>query len=71
MSTLENSENPDEMPQNLSCHHGMIKQSSGIEVKHNLESSTCDPLKCSIDNPNMYVKIHQNTMAIGLKEGTL
>ena len=45
-----NSEDPDEMPPNAAFHQGLhyllrLKQSSGTEIHHNLESSTCDLLK--------------------------
>ena len=56
MGTLENSEDPDEMLQNVAFCQGlhfllMSKQSSDTEIIYNIEILTCDPLKCIIDNP--------------------
>ena len=50
---LANSENPDEEQHNAAFHQGphclqRLKQPSGIKIYHNLESSTCDPLKYSL-----------------------
>ena len=50
MSTLANSEDPDEMQHNAAFHQGLhcflsLKQPSGTEIHHNLENSTCDHLK--------------------------
>ena len=48
MGTLANSEGPDEMQHNAAFHQGLhcllrLKQPSGTEIHHNLETSTCDP----------------------------
>ena len=48
--TLSNSEDPDEMQLTAAFHQGIhcllrLKQSSETEIPHNLEKSTCDPLK--------------------------
>ena len=50
MGTLANSEDPDEMLHNAAFHQVlnfllMSKQSSVTKIHHNLEMSTCDPLK--------------------------
>ena len=34
-----------------------LKQPSGTEIHHNLETSTCDPLKYKMDNPIFIVTI--------------
>ena len=37
--------------QDLNCLlHVRSKQSSGTEIHHNLEMSTCDQLECTLDN---------------------
>ena len=48
MGTLENSEDPDEMPHNAAFHQGLhclqkIKIFKTEMQIHNLEISTCDP----------------------------
>ena len=50
MGNLANSEDPDEMQHNAAFHPGLhcllkLKQPLGTEKHHNLENSTCDPLK--------------------------
>ena len=55
MGTLANSEDQDEMQNNAAFHQGLhcllrLKQPSGTEI-HNLENSTCDPLKYKMGNP--------------------
>ena len=42
---------PDEMLHNVAFHQGLLRanQSSGIEMKVDLENSTLDPLKYKID----------------------
>ena len=71
MDNMANSEDPDEMQLNAAFHLGLhyllrLKQTSGTDIHHNLENSTCDPLEYTMDNPilsiNMYGKIHKNTM---------
>ena len=56
MGTLANSEDPDKMQHNAAFHQVLhfflrLKQISRTEIHHNLENSTCDPLKCKMDNP--------------------
>ena len=60
MGTLANSENPDEMPQYAAFHQGLhcllrLKQSSGIEIHHNLENSTCRQLNYTMGSPILIV----------------
>ena len=48
--TLANSEDPDEMQHNAAFHQDLhcllrLKLPSGTEIHHNVETSTCDPLK--------------------------
>ena len=48
--TLANNEDPDEMQLNAAFHPCLhcllrLKQPPGTEIPHNLEKSTCDPLK--------------------------
>ena len=40
-----------------------IEQSSEIEVKHNLEISTCDPLKYIMNNPDHIVLLEAKLFA--------
>ena len=54
--TLVNSEDSDEMLQNAAFYQSMhfmltLKKTSGTEIKHNLENSTCDPLKFTVGSP--------------------
>ena len=56
MGTLAMSEDPDEMQQIAAFHQGMhcllrLKHLSRTEIHHNLENSTCDPLKCKTETP--------------------
>ena len=60
--TLAISEDPDEMQHDAAFHQGMhgllrLKQPSGTEIHHNLENSTCDPLKYTMGNPTLIVSI--------------
>ena len=61
--TLANSEDSDEMQDNAAFHHGLhcllrIKEPSGTELlHHNLENSTCDPLKYILGSPILIVSI--------------
>ena len=64
------SEDPDEMQHYAAFHQGLhcllrLKQPSRTEIHHNLENSTCDPLKYTMESLtyciNIYGKIHQNT----------
>ena len=53
------SEDPDEMQHNAAFHQHLhclprLKQPLGTE-HHNLEKSTCDPLKCTIGSPILIV----------------
>ena len=64
MGTLANSEDPDEMQHNAAFHQGLycllgFKEPSGTEicVHHNLENSTCYPLKCTMGSPKHIVSI--------------
>ena len=48
MGTLANSEDPDELQHIAAFHLRLhcllrLKQTSGTEIHHNLENSTCDP----------------------------
>ena len=50
MGTLANSEDTDEMQHTAAFHkflHFLLrfKQPSGTEIHHDIENSTCDPLK--------------------------
>ena len=56
MGTLANSGYTDEMQHGAAFHQGLfcllrLKQPSGTEILHNLQTSTCDPLKCKMDSP--------------------
>ena len=60
MSTLANSEDPDEMLHNAAFHQGLHclprqKQSSEKERQFYLESITCDPTIYTKDNPKFIV----------------
>ena len=62
MCTLASSKDPNEMKHNAAFHQGLhcflrLKQPSGTEIHHNLENSTCDPLKYTIGNPILIVSI--------------
>ena len=66
---------PDEMQHNAAFHQGLhcllrlIKQPSGTEMHHNVESSTCGPLKYKWGNSHEYVlKIHQNVKGYSVKK---
>ena len=71
MGTLTNSEEPDEMQHNAAFHQGLHcllrrKQFSVTRIHHNLENSTYDPLKYTMDSPILIVsicmgKFYQNT----------
>ena len=44
------------MQHNAAFHQGLhcflrLKQPSGTEIHHDLETSTCDPIKCKMSNP--------------------
>ena len=68
MGTLTNSDDIDEMQHYAGFHQGLhCLLRIRTELHHNLENSTCDPLKYTMGNPityniNMYGKIHQNTV---------
>ena len=60
MSTLANSEDPDEMQHNAAFHQCLhclsgLKRSTlkRIELHLNLESLTCNPLICSMNHPRL------------------
>ena len=60
MDTLANSEDQDEMQHNAAFHQGLhcllrLKQPSGTEIHHDLETSTCDPLKYTMGCPLLYI----------------
>ena len=62
LETPECSEDPDEMQLNAAFHQGLhfllrLKQPSGTEIHHNLENSTCDPTKFTMDIPILIVSI--------------
>ena len=59
---LANSEDPEEMQHYAAFHQGLhcllkLKQPSGTEIHHYLETSTCDPLKYRMSNPILIVSI--------------
>ena len=59
MGTLANSEDQDEMQHNAAFHQGLhhllsLKQLLRTEIHHNLENSTCDPLKYTMGSPHTY-----------------
>ena len=63
MGTLANSEDLDEMQHNAVFHQGQhcllrLKQPSGTDIQHNLENSTCGPLKYKMGNPILIVSIY-------------
>ena len=63
MGILVNSEDPDEMQHNAGFHQGQhcllwLKQPSGTGIQHNLENSTCDPLKYKMGNPILIVSMY-------------
>ena len=63
MGTFANSEDPDEMQHNAAFHQGLhcllgLKQPLETEIHHNLENSTCDPLKYTMDCPILIVSIY-------------
>ena len=69
MGTLANSEDPDEMQHYAAFHQGLhcllcLKHSSGTEIHHNLENSTCDPLRHIMSHPIINGKIHGNTKGL-------
>ena len=64
MGTLANSQDPYEMQHNAAFHQGLhcllrLKQPSGTEIHYtcNLETSTCDPLKYTMDSPILIVHV--------------
>ena len=61
MGTLANTEDPDEMQHNfirvfIVCSYQ--KTPSGTDTHHNLENSTCDPLKYTIGSCILIVSIY-------------
>ena len=57
-----NSEDPDEMQHNAAFHQDLhcllrLKQPSGTDKHHDLETSTGDPLKYKMDNSILIVSI--------------
>ena len=62
MGTWANSEDPDEMQHNTAFHQGLhyllrLRQPSGTEIHHNLESSTCAPFKYTKGSPILIISI--------------
>ena len=62
MGTYANSEDPDEMQHNAAFHQGLhcllrSKKPLGAEKCHNLEYSTCNPLKYTIGSSMLIVSI--------------
>ena len=62
MGALANSEDPDEMQHKAAFHQGLhclliLKQPSGTEIHNNLENSTQDPLKYTMDSLILVVSI--------------
>ena len=62
MGRSANSEAPDEMQLNAAFPLGLhcllrLKQSSGTEIYHNLEKSTCDSLKYAMGSPILIVSL--------------
>ena len=60
MGTLPNSEYPYEMQHNAVFHQVLhclrrFKKIFRAEIHHNLEFSTCDPLKYTMDSPILIV----------------
>ena len=60
--TLANSEDPDEMQHYAAFHQGLhclqrLKQPLGTQIHHNLENSTCDPLKYTMSTSILIVSI--------------
>ena len=58
MGNLANSEDPDEMQHHAAFHQGLhcllrLKQSSGTDIHHNIENTTCYPLKYTMGSPNV------------------
>ena len=59
---MANSVDPDEMQHYAAFHQGLhcllrLKQPSGTEIHHDLENSTCAPLKYTMDNPILIVSM--------------
>ena len=62
MGTLAKVEDPDEMHHNAAFHQGLhslliFEEHSGAVIHHNLDNSTCDPLKCTMGSPILNVSI--------------
>ena len=53
MGTLANSEDSDEMQHHAALHQGL--HSTGTEIHHTLENSTCVPLLYTMDIPILIV----------------
>ena len=63
---MANSEDPGDLQPNAAINQGLhcllrLKQPLVTEIHHILDNVTCDPLKYTMDNFNMFGKIHQNT----------
>ena len=64
MGTLANTEDLDEMQHNAAFHQGLhcllrLKPTSRAVIHHNLENSTCDPLKYKMCSPILIVSIYE------------
>ena len=58
MNTLANSEDPDEMQHNAAFHQGLhCLLRLGTEIHHNIENSTCDPLKYKMGSSILIVSL--------------
>ena len=74
MGTLANSEDPDEMQHNTAFHQGLYCAKIKTifrERNTNLENSTRNPFKYTMDSPILTVsicigKIHQKTKSYGI-----
>ena len=71
MGTLENSEDPDEMPQYAAFHQGLHcllrqNQSSEKNKQYLLEIMTCDPSVYTMDHPDFIICSFMEN-SIGLK----
>ena len=60
MSTLENTEDPDEMQHDAAFHQGLhcLPRLNNLkrQINHILEDSACDPLKCTMGSLNVHGK---------------
>ena len=64
--TLVKSADLDEMQHYAAFHQGLhcllrLKHAPGTEIHHNLENSTCDPLKYTMGSPILILSISQQS----------